>query len=162
MTTNQQTEPIYLYTDGACSGNPGPGGFGAILVYKGKEKIIAQGYAHTTNNRMELMAVIAGLEQLKTPGWNVVVVTDSKYVSDAINLRWIQGWVKKGWAKVKNPDLWQRLYSLLKQHQVKFQWVKGHAGHPQNERCDQLAVKASLQKNLPADKGYEKEKGLFD
>jgi len=156
-----QKDPIYLYTDGACSGNPGPGGYGAILQYRGKEKILAQGYERTTNNRMELKAVIAGLEELKTPGWQVIVVTDSKYVSDAFNLKWIYGWVKKGWKNVKNPDLWQQLYSLTRKHNVSFTWVKGHAGHIQNERCDQLAVKASLLKNLPIDEGYERTIGIL-
>lgn len=161
MNNSKQSEPIYLYTDGACSGNPGPGGYGAILQYKGKEKLLAQGFARTTNNRMELLAVIAGLEELKTPNWNVIIVTDSKYVSDAYNQKWIYGWIKKNWKNVKNSDLWQRLYQLTQQHHITFNWVKGHAGHLQNERCDKLAVSSSLQKKLLIDEGYEQVKGVF-
>ena len=133
-----------IYTDGACSGNPGPGGYGAILVYKGIEKIISGGEAHTTNNRMELTAVIKALEALREP-CEITVTTDSKYVCDGITKGWAKNWRKNGWRKgdgkpALNPELWERLLELLDGHKVKFVWVKGHAGHPYNERCDRLAV----------------------
>ena len=133
-----------IYTDGACSGNPGPGGYGAILVYKGIEKIISGGEAHTTNNRMELTAVIKALEALREP-CGITVTTDSKYVCDGITKGWAKSWRKNGWRKgdgkpALNPELWERLLELLDGHKVKFVWVKGHAGHPYNERCDRLAV----------------------
>ncbi len=133
-----------IYTDGACSGNPGPGGYGAILVYKGIEKIISGGEAHTTNNRMELTAVIKALEALREP-CEITVTTDSKYVCDGITKGWAKSWRKNGWRKgdgkpALNPELWERLLELLDGHKVKFVWVKGHAGHPYNERCDRLAV----------------------
>ncbi|HIU32830.1 MAG TPA: ribonuclease HI [Candidatus Caccousia avistercoris] len=135
---------IELFTDGACSGNPGPGGWGAILRYKGHEKELSGGDAHTTNNRMELSAVIAGLEQLKEP-CAVTLYSDSKYVCDAITKGWARGWQRNGWRKgdkspALNPDLWERLLALLEVHTVTVCWVKGHAGHPENERCDRLAV----------------------
>lgn len=142
---------VTLYTDGACSGNPGPGGYGAILVYvdpKGKahEKELAEGFLNVTNNQMELMAVIVGLEAINKPA-NVTVISDSKYVVDAFNNNWIEGWIKRGWktagkSTVKNVDLWQRLLKAKEPHDVEFTWVKGHAGHPYNERCDALAVAA--------------------
>ncbi len=133
-----------LYTDGACSGNPGPGGFCAILVFGEKEKEIVGGSEQTTNNRMELSAVIEGLLALKEP-CSVTVVTDSKYVSDAVSKRWLYGWKQKGWKNsagkpTPNVDLWEKLLPLLKLHDVTFKWIKGHAGHPYNERCDVLAV----------------------
>lgn len=138
---------VELYTDGACKGNPGPGGYGAILVYNGKEKEISGGSAQTTNNRMELMAAIVGLEALKEP-CSVVLTTDSKYLSDAVSKGWAEGWRKNGWRKADkkpalNPDLWERLLDLLKVHEVEIRWIKGHAGHPYNERCDALAVAAA-------------------
>ena len=134
---------VIVFTDGACSGNPGPGGWGAILRFGEHEKELSGGEAETTNNRMELSAVIAALSALKEP-CRVTVVTDSKYVSDAVTLGWAEGWRKKGWkraggAPAQNPDLWEKLLSLLKVHEVKFVWVKGHDGHPENERCDRLA-----------------------
>jgi len=137
-------ESVTIYTDGACSGNPGPGGWGAILVSGGREKELSGGEPRTTNNRMELTAVIEGLSALKRP-CNVKLVTDSKYVVDAIEKGWALRWQKNGWMrspkeKALNPDLWEKLLSLLKIHKVSFQWVKGHAGHPYNERCDALAV----------------------
>ena len=143
---------VTLYTDGACSGNPGPGGYGAILVYidsKGvkHEKEFSAGYKYVTNNQMELLAVIVGFEALKKPA-SVTVVSDSKYVCDAFNQKWIDGWVKKNWKNVKNIELWQRLLNAMKGHDATFKWVKGHAGHPYNERCDQLGVNAYKQKNL--------------
>ena len=135
---------VTAYTDGACSGNPGPGGYGAILVYKGKEKCLAGGEADTTNNRMELCAVIAALEALKEP-CEVEVVSDSKYVVDAVKKDWLRSWAKNGWRKsdkkpVLNPDLWQKLLPLLERHSVSFTWIRGHAGHEYNERCDAMAV----------------------
>ena len=139
---------VEVYTDGACSGNPGPGGWGAVLRYRfnGKvyEKELSGGDASTTNNRMELMGVITGLSALKEP-CDVTLTTDSKYVVDSITKGWVYGWKRKGWIKsdkkpALNVDLWERLLPLLERHQVQFVWVKGHAGHPENERCDALAV----------------------
>ena len=148
---------VEIYTDGACSGNPGPGGWGAILIYK-ENRLELSGYeAHTTNNRMELMGVIVGLEALTKP-CRVEVVTDSKYVSDAFNAHWIEGWIKKGWKRgknedVKNVDLWKRLLKAMEPHQVTYTWVKGHAGHPENERCDKLATTAADSDHLLTDEG---------
>ena len=140
---------VTIFTDGACSGNPGPGGWGTILRYGEKEKELSGGEASTTNNRMELSAVIAGLSALKEP-CKVTVVTDSKYVADAVNLGWAEGWRKRGWKRGKNepalnPDLWEELLRLLSVHEVSFVWVKGHDGHPENERCDAMAVAQSQQ-----------------
>lgn len=138
---------VYLYTDGACSGNPGPGGWGAILRFGAHEKELSGGEAQTTNNRMELTAVIEGLSALKEP-CSVELCTDSTYVADAIRKGWLKGWAAKGWKKadrspVLNVDLWQRLLPLLEMHDVTVKWVRGHAGHPENERCDVLAVACS-------------------
>ncbi|WRS28054.1 ribonuclease HI [Oscillospiraceae bacterium MB08-C2-2] len=135
---------VYLYTDGACSGNPGAGGWGAILRYGGSEKELSGGEEQTTNNRMELTAVIKGLEALKEP-CQVELFSDSKYVIDAIAQGWAKRWKQNGWMRNKkdaalNPDLWDRLLALLEIHKVTPNWVKGHAGHPENERCDALAV----------------------
>lgn len=135
---------IELFTDGACSGNPGPGGWGAILRYKGVEKELSGGEAQTTNNRMELTAAIKGLSALKEP-CVVTLTTDSKYVADGITLGWAESWRKNGWRKADkkpalNPDLWEELLKLCEKHEVKIHWVKGHDGHPENERCDKLAV----------------------
>lgn len=135
---------VELFTDGACSGNPGPGGWGAILRYHGHERELSGGDAHTTNNRMELSAVIAGLEQLKEP-CSVTLTSDSKYVCDAITKGWARGWKKNGWRKsdkspALNADLWDKLLALLDTHEITVVWVKGHAGHPENERCDKLAT----------------------
>lgn len=137
-------QTVTIYTDGACSGNPGPGGWGAVLVSGEHEKELFGGEPHTTNNRMELTAVIEALAALKKP-CTVQLVTDSKYVVDAIEKGWAVKWRKNGWMrnnkeKALNPDLWQKLLELLEIHRVTFQWVKGHAGHPYNERCDALAV----------------------
>jgi ribonuclease HI len=144
-----------MYTDGASQGNPGPGGYGVVLKYKQHRKELAQGFRRTTNNRMELMAVIVGLEAIKEPGHEVTVYSDSRYVVDAVEQKWIWGWTKKGFAKVKNPDLWQRFLKVYTKHKVKFVWVKGHAGNPENERCDQLAVQAASGFQLLVDEGYE-------
>ena len=135
---------VEIFTDGACKGNPGPGGWGAILRYKDVEKEISGGEADTTNNRMELTAVISALELLKEP-CEVELYTDSQYVANAVNLGWAKKWKANGWMrnikeKALNPELWEKLLNLLKKHSVKFNWVKGHAGHPENERCDRLAV----------------------
>ena len=146
---------ITMYTDGASRGNPGPGGYGVVLKYKQHRKELTAGFRKTTNNRMELLAVIVGLEALKEPGHQVVIYSDSKYVVDAIEKRWLWGWQKKGFAKVKNPDLWQRFLKIFTQHQVKFIWLKGHAGNIENERCDQLAVQSATNPNLLIDEGYE-------
>lgn len=146
---------IKIYTDGAAKGNPGPGGYGTILSFNGKEKEISQGYMITTNNRMELLAVIVGLQALKTNQFPVEVHTDSKYVSEAINKGWLRSWVKKGFKGKKNEDLWRKLLPLLDKYKVSFHWVKGHAGHPQNERCDRLAVAAAESGNLLVDAGYQ-------
>ena len=146
---------VDLFTDGAAKGNPGPGGYGAILRSGTHEKELSGGFYHTTNNRMELMAVIVGIEALKS-GCSVRVVSDSKYVVDAFNARWIDGWKRRGWAKVKNPDLWKRLLKAIEPHTVKFEWIKGHNDHPENERCDRLAVAASL-KPTGQDYGFQPE-----
>jgi ribonuclease HI len=146
---------IEIYTDGAAKGNPGPGGYGVILKKGIHEKELSQGYRHTTNNRMELMAVIAGLEALKRDELTVVVYSDSKYVVDAVEKGWLFGWVKKNFKDKKNPDLWLRFLELYKKHKVKFKWIKGHNDHPYNERCDRLAVAAAESKNLLVDEGYE-------
>lgn len=135
---------VEIFTDGACSGNPGPGGYGAVLRYNGHEKEISGGDKTTTNNRMELTAVIEALKLLKEP-CNVMLYSDSQYVCNAFNQGWVEKWKEKNWMRtkkepVKNPDLWKELYSLCQIHNVTYNWVKGHAGHPENERCDRLAV----------------------
>lgn len=147
---------VTIYTDGAASGNPGPGGFGVVLESSaGHRKELSGGFRRTTNNRMELLAVIVGLKELKSTEVAVTVVSDSKYVVDAINKGWLRSWVKKGFKDKKNPDLWRLMIPLLDKYNPTFQWVKGHNNHPQNERCDALAVQASKQPSLPADTGYE-------
>lgn len=138
---------VEIFTDGACSGNPGPGGWGAVLRFGEKTKEISGGENNTTNNRMELTAVISALEALKEP-CHVILTSDSKYIIDAVTLGWAKKWRSAGWMRNKkdkalNPDLWQRLLELLEVHKVDFVWVKGHAGHPENERCDQMAVEQS-------------------
>lgn len=151
---------IHLYTDGAAKGNPGPGGYGIVLEAGPHRKELSGGFRRTTNNRMELLAVIVGLEALKNPGQQVRVVSDSKYVVDAINKGWLRSWIQKGFKGKKNVDLWKRLIPMLQKHQVQFQWVKGHNDHPQNERCDRLAVAASEGQGLPIDQGFENSEGL--
>ena len=150
---------IYLYTDGAASGNPGPGGWGAVLVCGPLRKEMSGGFARTTNNRMELLAVIEGLKCIKWENADVEVWSDSQYVVKSINEGWLDNWVRKGFKKVKNPDLWQQFLPLFKSHNVVFHWLKGHAGHPENERCDRLAVEAYSKPDLPLDEGYEEENG---
>lgn len=156
---------IEIFTDGACSGNPGPGGYGILMRVPGKkyQKTFSKGFRKTTNNRMELMAVIVALKQLKTNDNDVHIFTDSKYVADAINQKWILGWIKRSWKNVKNPDLWKEFYQLYQLHQPKFYWIKGHAGHPENELCDQLAVAAAKSAKLEIDTFFENqnEGGLF-
>ena len=151
---------IHIYTDGAAKGNPGNGGYGAILEYKGRRKELSQGYRLTTNNRMELLAVIVALEAIKKDGWEVRVTSDSKYVVDAVEKGWIKNWVAKGFKGKKNADLWERFLKSYYKHRVKFEWIKGHAGHPQNERCDQLAVEAAEGEQLLIDEEFEKVYGV--
>lgn len=144
-----EKKQVEIFTDGACSGNPGPGGYGVILRYKGINKELSGGEACTTNNRMELTAVITGLSALKE-SCCVTLYSDSKYIIDAIQKGWAKKWQTNGWMRNKkdpalNPDLWEKLLHLLEQHEVNFVWVKGHAGHPENERCDRLAVEQSQQ-----------------
>lgn len=146
---------IRIYTDGAAQGNPGPGGYGTILKFGKHEKELSQGFRLTTNNRMELLAVIAGLEAIKTPGHPVTIISDSKYVVDAVEKGWLWGWEKKNFQKKANPDLWKRFIPLFRKYKPKFHWVKGHAGHAENERCDQLAVEAANSGELLVDVGYE-------
>lgn len=153
------SQSVYLFTDGSSRGNPGPGGYGLILELVGTtyKKELCEGFRLTTNNRMELMAVIKGLELLKNDNTNVLVVSDSKYVVDSVEKKWVFNWEKKGFLGKKNPDLWIRFLKVFRKHHVKFQWIKGHNQHPQNERCDQLAVFAAQQTQLNIDFGYEEE-----
>ncbi len=149
---------IRLYTDGAAQGNPGPGGYGVILKFGSHSKELSQGYRHTTNNRMELLAVIAGLEAIKKLGMPVTVYSDSKYVVEAVKQGWLWGWEKKDFKNKKNPDLWKRYIPLHKKYKPEFVWIKGHAGHAENERCDQLAVSAAEGYDLLIDEEYEKSR----
>ena len=149
---------IEIYTDGASSGNPGPGGYGVILKSGAHYKEIAEGYRMTTNNRMELMAVCKGLESIKAEKQDVMVFTDSKYVIDSVEKKWVFGWVKKGFEGKKNKDLWLRFLDVYKKQNVKFTWVKGHNGHLENERCDELAVAAGKVKPLSIDSVFESER----
>ena len=148
---------IEIFTDGASSGNPGPGGYGVILRSGQHYKELSEGFRKTTNNRMELLAVIKGLEAIKLPKQDVTIFSDSKYVIDAIEKRWVHGWVTKGFKGKKNKDLWLRYLEISKIHNIKFNWVRGHNGHPENERCDELAVAAGKQKNLLIDSVFEIE-----
>jgi ribonuclease HI len=148
---------IEIFTDGSSSGNPGPGGFGVILRSGQHYKELSGGFRKTTNNRMELLAVITGLEAIKSPNQNVTIYSDSKYVIDAIEKRWVHGWVAKGFKDKKNKDLWLRYLTIAKVHNIKFVWVRGHNGHPENERCDELAVAAGKQKDLQIDTVFEME-----
>jgi ribonuclease HI len=155
---------IIMYTDGAASGNPGPGGYGTVLISGQHRKDLSEGYRLTTNNRMELLAVIAGLEALKTENCSVTIYSDSKYVVDAVTKGWVFTWQKKGFKGKKNPDLWKRFLIIYPKHKVTFQWIKGHANIPGNEIADQLAVEASKKRVLQIDKAYESgesEQGLF-
>ena len=152
---------VIIYTDGACSGNPGPGGYGTVMQYGDNRKELSGGFRNTTNNRMELLAVIKGLQLLNRP-CEVTVFSDSKYIVGAVNKGWARRWQANGWKRNKrekalNPDLWARLLKLLDTHEVSLRWVKGHAGNPGNERADTLAVAASQGDNLAIDEGYEKQ-----
>ncbi len=149
------TPKIQIYTDGACTGNPGPGGYGIVLISGKYRKEIWQGYRLTTNNRMELLAVIVALESLKKSGSFVTIYTDSKYVSEAINQNWLKNWEKKEFKKVKNPDLWKRFLKIYQKHNVNFIWVKAHADNVENNRCDLLAVHATKSNNLLIDEAFE-------
>ncbi len=151
---------VELYTDGSALGNPGPGGYGAVLLFNEFRKELSAGFQRTTNNRMEIMAAIAGLKALKEP-CAVTVYSDSKYVVNAMDQGWVQGWRKRGWKRkdgpLKNADLWQEIYALAETHEVTWKWVKGHAGNPLNERCDELAVSAAKSDDLAPDSGFEPE-----
>tara|TARA_R110001592_G_scaffold102362_3_gene289090 strand:- start:2252 stop:2737 length:486 start_codon:yes stop_codon:yes gene_type:complete len=154
---------ITIYTDGAAKGNPGNGGYGAVMMSGKHKKELSEGFRLTTNNRMELLSVIVALEAIKTENAQVEIFSDSKYVVDSVEKKWVFGWQKKGFKGKKNIDLWQRFLKIYPKHQVKFNWVKGHAGNLYNERCDELAVQAAEGQNLLIDEGYEKESsgGLF-
>ena len=150
---------IELFTDGSSRGNPGPGGYGVVLRYKHHVKEMSQGFRKTTNNRMELLAVIVGLEAIKQNDIPVTVFSDSKYVVDAIEKKWVYGWQKKGFSGKANPDLWIRFLKIYDPKKVKFVWIKGHAGHPENERCDVLAVQSAEGPDRVIDHGYEALQG---
>jgi len=149
---------VHIYTDGGALGNPGPGGYGVVLLYRNKRKELSGGYRLTTNNRMEMKAVIEGLKTLKFP-CDVIIYSDSKYVVDSINKGWIKTWRSRGWRRkggeVKNIDLWKEINSLCEKHSVKFKWIKGHTGNPFNERCDYLAKNVAKSNNLPLDQYFE-------
>lgn len=145
---------IVIYTDGAARGNPGPGGYGVVMLYGNHRKELSEGFRLTTNNRMELLAVIRGLQALKRTDLQVKIYTDSRYVADAVNKRWVFNWEAKAFKKKKNPDLWKEFLEVYRKHSVSFIWVKGHANIPENERCDQLAVEASFGNKLLVDSGY--------
>lgn len=153
-----QNPKVYIFTDGAARGNPGPGGYGIVMEWVGKDyrKEFSKGFKHTTNNRMELLAVIDALKKLKKPGVEVAVFTDSKYVANAVEKGWVFNWERKGFKDRKNADLWKELLKEYRKHKVRFHWIKGHNSHPQNERCDALAVAASKEKKLLIDQGFEK------
>ena len=149
---------IRIFTDGAAQGNPGPGGYGVVMKYNNHVKELSQGFRLTTNNRMELMAVIVGLEAIKKEGIPITIYSDSKYVVEAVEKGWIWNWQKKNFAKKANEDLWQEYIILHNRLKPRFVWIKGHAGHPENERCDQLAVQAANSSGLLVDKWYEDNK----
>ncbi len=155
--------PIQIFTDGSARGNPGPGGYGIVLKFNGKEKEISGGFKLTTNNRMELLALIIALENLKSKSYPIEVYSDSKYVIDSITKRWVDNWKLKQFKGKKNKDLWLRYLAVQNNLNITFHWVKGHAGHPENERCDELAVAAACSNNLVEDTGYNSagEDGLF-
>jgi ribonuclease HI len=155
---------VVIYTDGAASGNPGPGGYGVVMLYKGHEKTIAEGFKRTTNNRMELLAVIVALEAMKSNNLPIRIYSDSKYVVDAIEQGWLNNWEKKGFKKTKNPDLWVRFLKIYRNfNDIRFNWVKGHANDALNNRADKLAVDASKSSNLKIDEGYDNpESTLFN
>lgn len=146
---------IQIYTDGACSGNPGPGAYGVIIKFNGREKIITEGFRKTTNNRMELLSVIVALEKITTDKYPVEIYSDSKYVIDSITKGWVFNWVKTNFKGKKNEDLWKRFLEVEKKFNITYHWVKGHNGHPENERCDQIAVESIKNQSLGIDKIYE-------
>lgn len=154
---------VHIYTDGACSGNPGKGGYGIVMEWAGKtyHKEFSEGFQMTTNNRMELLAVIVSLEHLKKEGTEVIIFSDSKYVVDAVEKKWVFNWEKKSYSGKKNADLWQRFLRVYRKHKVSFVWVKGHNNHKQNERCDELAVQAAQASFLKIDHGFEKEENAI-
>ena len=152
---------IEIFTDGSSRGNPGPGGYGVVMIYKQHRMEFSQGFRKTTNNRMELLAVIVGLEAIKVENSNVLVTSDSKYVVDAVEKGWVFNWAKKGFKDKKNPDLWRRFLKIYPKHNIKFHWIKGHAGHIENERCDELAVEAATGTNLLIDVEFEKVENLL-
>jgi ribonuclease HI len=150
------TESILIYTDGSSRGNPGPGGYGIVLIWKEKGKELSGGYRLTTNNRMELMAVIVALEQLKTNEHPIIIYSDSQYVVNAVEKGWLRKWMQTGFqGGKKNKDLWTKYFHLSARFRIQFKWVKGHADNPLNNRCDELATAAAAQKGLPPDHGYE-------
>ncbi|MBK8806311.1 MAG: ribonuclease HI [Bacteroidales bacterium] len=151
---------IVIYTDGAASGNPGPGGYGAVLMSGPHRKELSEGYRNTTNNRMELLAAIVALEAIKVENASVTIFSDSKYVIDSVEKGWLRNWLKTDFKGKKNKDLWLRFHKVYTKHKISFVWVKGHANVRENEVCDQLAVAASKQKNLKVDSGYES--GLYN
>lgn len=146
---------ILIYTDGAAKGNPGPGGYGVVMKSGHHQKEMSEGFRLTTNNRMELLSVIVALESIKKPNSSVEVWSDSKYVVDAVDKGWVFNWEKKQFKGKKNEDLWKRFLKIYPNHNITFHWIKGHDGHPENERCDELAVKASESSNLKSDTWYE-------
>lgn len=156
---------ITIFTDGASRGNPGPGGYGVVMIYGAHRKELSEGFRLTTNNRMELMSVIVGLETLKKDGSPVTIYSDSKYVVDSVEKKWVFGWEKKNFHGKKNDDLWMRFLKVFRKHKVKFVWVKGHHTNKENNRCDELAVEAALGGGLKIDTGYERamaaEKGML-
>lgn len=155
---SDQIPQIIIYTDGAARGNPGPGGYGVVLMSGVHRKELSQGFKITTNNRMELLGAIVGLEALKVAPCEVTIFTDSRYVADSVGKGWVFNWVRTGFKGKKNSDLWKRFLEVYRKHRVKFVWVKGHASIPENERCDQLAVEASYLPGLPEDIGYQPDK----
>lgn len=162
IITLEDRPVIYLYTDGAASGNPGPGGWGVVLKCGSLRKEMSGGFALTTNNRMELLAVIMGLEAIKWDNAVVEVYSDSSYVVKAVTEGWLDNWLATDFKKKKNKDLWLRFLPLYRRHKVGFHWLKGHAGHPENERCDRMAVEAYSTPGLPEDEGYNKEETLSE
>lgn len=155
----EELKRLIVYTDGACIGNPGPGGYAVVLLYGNHRKELSGGFRMTTNNRMELMAAIVALRALKS-GCSVTLYTDSQYLSEAMRKGWARRWRASGWKRSKkgkamNPDLWENLLELCDEHEVEFRWIKGHGGHKENERCDVLSMQAASQRNLPPDRGYE-------
>jgi ribonuclease HI len=156
----EPTQNIIMYTDGSSLGNPGPGGYGTLLLHGQYRKELSEGFRLTTNNRMELMAVIVGLEALKRKNSDVTVYTDSKYVVDSVEKGWLLNWIRIRFKGKKNSDLWLRFYEVYQRHRVKFIWVKGHAAIPGNEKCDQLAVAAANSPHLSVDEGYIREQSI--